>query len=265
MLALAAPASAALGISTFSVAASNKQAAGHPDLTIHLPPGLVGNPSAAAKCSQTDFANDQCDSLDPGSNVGTVSVNAIAAGLIPLTATGDVYNVTPSAGEPARLGVWVRPLGGLLGKIGLTVLVSVRPSDFGLDTTINNIPTSVSGISAEIDSMTLTLNGTTSAGHFVTLPSSCTPATTRIDVSSYGSNSASATSTFTPTGCGSVPFHPTMDVSLETTRADTPSGYTVKLNIPTDNSTVSRTQVVLPVGTVLPAPTVVPLPQIRPT
>jgi hypothetical protein len=42
-----------------------------------------------------------------------------------------------------------------------------------------------------------------------------------------------------------------MDVALETTRADTPSGYTVMLGVPANNSTVKRAQVVLPQGTVL--------------
>lgn len=268
LLALAAPAHAALGISSFSVAPASTQAAGHPDLTIattfsnpgdnlknltiHLPPGLVGNPNAATKCSQVDFAADNCPA---DSKVGSVSVDATATILLvptSITAPGDVYDVAPSPGEPARLGAWVRPLLGILGTIGLPVQVSVRPTDFGLDTTIQNIPTSLNGIPTEIDAMSLTLNDkTTSGGDFVTLPSSCTPATTRIDVSSYASNSASATSTFTPTGCGSVPFHPTMGVALETTRADTPSGYTVTLGVPSGNSTVKRAQVVLPVGTVL--------------
>ncbi len=267
MLALASPANAAgLGISSFTVTPSSTQAAGHPDLTvattfsdpgdnlknetIHLPPGLVGNPNAATKCSQADFAADSCPAA---SKVGSVTVDAtaiIALVATPVTAPGDVYDVAPSPGEPARLGARVRPLLGLLGTIGLPVQVSVRPTDFGLDTSIKNIPTSLNGIPTEIDSMSLTLNGATSGGNFVTLPSSCTPATTRIDVSS-ATNAASATSTFTPTGCNGVPFHPTMGVALETTRADTPSGYTVTLGVPSGDSTVKRAQVVLPVGTVL--------------
>src|SRR4051794_17241646 len=68
LLAFASPAYADLGISSFSVTPSSTQAAGHPDVTIdtvfsgvsdnlrslalHLPAGLVGNPNAAAKCSQ---------------------------------------------------------------------------------------------------------------------------------------------------------------------------------------------------------------------
>ena len=202
LLALTAPANAAdLGISSFSVTPSSMQAAGHPNLTIattfanpsdnlenvaiHLPPGLVGNPNAATKCSQADFAADNCPAT---SKVGSVSVDATATILLvptAITAPGDVYDVAPSPGEPARLGAWVRPLGGILGKIGLPVQVSVRPTDFGLDTTIQNVPTSLSGIPTEIDSMSLTLNGATAGGDFVTLPSSCTPATTRIVSASW--------------------------------------------------------------------------------
>jgi hypothetical protein len=277
MLALAAPASAALGISTFTVTPSSTQAAGHPNLTldtvfsgqtdnlknltVHLPPGLVGNPNAATKCTQAQFNADTC----PGTSVvGTVTnnVTATALGLLPITQdiTDNVYDVAPSAGEPARLGIWVHPPnieGALIDKVKLPVAVSVRPNDFGLDTSISNIPntlnsTLLGSIPVTINSISLTLNGIASGGNFVTLPSSCAPATTQIDVSSYGGAAASKQSTFSPTGCpGAVPFHPTMHVALETTRADTPSGYTVTLGVPANNSTVKRAQVVLPVGTVL--------------
>jgi hypothetical protein len=270
LLALAAPAKAALGISTFTVTPASTQAGGHPDLTldtvfsgaddnlknltVHLPPGLVGNPNAATKCTQAQFDSDSC----PGTSVvGTVSNHVTALGL-PMTITDNVYDVAPSPGEPARLGIWVHPplIGGVLASnVKLPVTVAVRPNDFGLDTSIANIPnalqTLLGPVGITITEISLTLNGTTSGGNFVTLPSSCTPATTQIDVSSYGGAAASKQSTFTPTGCGSVPFHPTMDVALETTRADTPSGYTVTLGVPANNATVKRAQVVLPQGTVL--------------
>jgi len=70
-------------------------------------------------------------------------------------------------------------------------------------------------------------------------------------VGSYGNHNAGAQSTFTPSGCGSVGFNPSMSVDLETTRTDTPSGYTVTLGVPSNNSTVRRAQVVLPQGTML--------------
>jgi hypothetical protein len=276
LLSFASPAYADLGISSFSVTPSSTQAAGHPDVTIdtvfsgvsdnlrslalHLPAGLVGNPNAAAKCSQADFDADAC----PGNSVvGTVtnSVTALPLGLLPLTLslTDDVFNVAPSPGEPARLGIWVHtPVigGSVVDDVKLPVTVTVRPGDFGLDTAIVNIPNALGSgllgdIPIQINSISLTLNGTASGGNFVTLPSSCSPATTRIDVSSYGNHGASAQSTFTPSGCGSVAFNPNMSVDLETTRTDTPSGYTVTLGVPNNNSTVRRAQVVLPQGTML--------------
>jgi hypothetical protein len=273
----AAPASASLGIGTFTVTPASTQAGGHPNLaidtaftgasdnlrnlTVHLPPGLVGNPNAATKCTQAQFNADTCASA---SIVGSVTNNVTATplGLLPVTlnVTDNVYDVAPSAGEPARLGIWVHtPLigGSVVDNVKLPVSVSVRPGDFGLDTSISNIPRSLhsallGNVPITINSIDLTLNGTASNGNFVTLPSSCTPATTQIDVSSYGGASGSRQSTFTPTGCaGGVPFHPTMAVALETTRADTPSAYTVTLGVPANNSTVKRAQVILPPGTVL--------------
>jgi hypothetical protein len=93
-LALAAPASASLGISSFSVTPAAPTAAGHQDLTLttqfsgqsdkvdsltfHLPPGLVGNPSAVPTCSEASFNADTCAA---GTQVGSVSVNTTALGL----------------------------------------------------------------------------------------------------------------------------------------------------------------------------------------
>ena len=274
MLALAAPAGAALGISSFSVTPKSPPAGQPADLglattfsgasdhvsalTFHLPPGLLGNPTSADQCTESDFLNDACAA---GTEVGTVSVGVTALGALPTSAPGTVYNLVPHAGEPARLGTWVRPFAasgiGTLAGSHVEASVSTRP-DFGLDTTITGLPSSLPILGGllsapiTINSMALTLNGTAAHGDFITFPSSCTPATVGVDATSNSSAHSSAQDTFTPTGCGgSLSFHPGLNVALETTRADTPSGYTVTLTVPEGDSTVKRAQVVLPQGTVL--------------
>jgi len=76
------------------------------DLTIHLPPGLVGNPLATTTCSEQQLAADACPSA---SDVGDVSndVTLHVLGFLPVdqTVNGDLFNVTPRAGEPARFGI----------------------------------------------------------------------------------------------------------------------------------------------------------------
>jgi hypothetical protein len=148
------------------------------DLHIHLPPGLVGNPNAVPACSQADFANRACPA---NTRVGTTSALATATVLlvpVDATATGEVYNVVPDADEPARLGVVLSALAGIGQVPPLPVEVGLRP-DGGLDTTIRNIPATVSGLPTVIKSMDLHLGGTT-APTFMTNPTSCSVKTTTL-------------------------------------------------------------------------------------
>src|SRR3954453_15466232 len=49
------------------------------DLDVNLPPGLLGNPNNAAKCTQAQFDSDSCPAE---SKVGTQTVNVTAGALI---------------------------------------------------------------------------------------------------------------------------------------------------------------------------------------
>ena len=151
------------------------------DTTLHFPPGLIGNPQATPLCSQANFQADTCPA---NTQLGTTSVTATVLGLLQTPADGSIYNVVPVGNEPALLGIVVRPLGGLLGKIFLTSAISLRTaSDFGIDSTVNNMPNSTSGLSTVINQVSLTLNGM--AGNppapFMTNPTSCKLATTTLD------------------------------------------------------------------------------------
>src|SRR4051812_45576321 len=196
LLALPASAQAAFDVSSYSVTPSGLAAGSHPDvavaigfsgdehvrdLRVSLPPGLVGNPNAAARCAAAKFQTDTCAA---NTRVGTTSVQSTLLGL-PITATGDVYNLPPDAGEPARLGVIVRPPLGA-NKIFLITHIALRPADGGLDSIIAGIPSTVTvlGLPAEITitSMNLTLLGRPPGASqpFMTMPTGCGPAAARL-------------------------------------------------------------------------------------
>jgi hypothetical protein len=148
-LLLPAAAQAQFDVPAFSVTPESLQAGSHPDVTIHaeftgsehvrdltisLPPGLVGDPTSTPRCAQGAFRADDCPA---STRVGTTSVRTVIPPLqvLPIDATGDVYNVAPDAGEPARLGVVVRPPLGA-SKVFIVSPVRIRPSDGGLDSVI---------------------------------------------------------------------------------------------------------------------------------
>src|SRR5689334_11775935 len=62
------------------------------DLDVNRPPGRLGNPNNAGRCSQAQFASDSCPATG---KVGTQTVALTLLGLIPGTFNGDVYNLVP--------------------------------------------------------------------------------------------------------------------------------------------------------------------------
>ncbi|WP_156027733.1 hypothetical protein [Candidatus Solirubrobacter pratensis] len=234
--AFAAPAQA-----DFSVTPSTTQAGAPADVAIHadfatspasvalhLPPGLVGDPNAAARCPLQTFRTGSC----PGpSRVGDASATTVLGPL-----SGGVYNLEPEPGEPARLGIAIELL-GLIPLVRNEAAITLRP-DGGLDSTIAQLQNGGFDISA----LDLTLDSS-----FMTLPTSCIPATTTIEAPP----NAPQTASFTPTGCDRVPFTPSVSASLETTQRVVPSGATVALSLPAGQSHVRRAEIVLPQGTTL--------------
>ncbi|MEA2479491.1 MAG: hypothetical protein QOJ07_1413, partial [Thermoleophilaceae bacterium] len=272
----AAPASADFSLSGLSAAPTDDHAGAHSDfrvmfsvggsdsikdLDLALPPGLVGNPKAAEpRCSQAQFAADTCPAE---SVVGSTSVDTTATLLVvpvPITVTGTVYNLEPMNDEPARLGIILQPAGGLIGTIKLQSSVRLRTTgDYGLTSTLRDLPQDFNGIPIKIDAIDLTLNGTAATGPFMTNPTSCVPADTVARATSYEGGSAAAESAFTPTDCEHVPFTPAVAVTPATTQVDTPSAYSIAVNVPDEGagraqSHVKRVGIVLPRGTALNAP-----------
>ena len=254
-LLLPALAQAQFDVPAFSVTPKSLQAGSHPDVTIHaefsgsehvrdltisLPPGLVGDPSSKPKCAQAAFQADNCPAP---TRVGTTSVRTVIPPLaiLPITASGDVYNVVPAAGEPARLGVVVRPPGA--SKVFIASPVRIRPSDGGLDSVITNMPSTVSvaGLPVEmfIQAMDLTL-----AAPFASLPTACKPAQARIAaVSAAGTAVSRAATPFTPTGCDKVPFAPQLEASVDSTPMP---GLRTVITVPRGHASTATAMVTLP-------------------
>jgi hypothetical protein len=215
----------------------------NPDrMVVRFPPGLLGNPSAVPRCPVETFRGGTC----PGNTaVGTVSGSATLLGL-PAPVSGTVYNLE---GEPARLGIFVSPLGLGLLPVRNEAAVSIRP-DGGLDSTIEGIAASLPA-GAKLEGLTIRLNAA-----FMTSPTSCLPAAAVLEAAPVGGVAIQDSSTFTPTGCAAVPFQPSAAVALETAARAAPSGYTVTLSLPAGETPVRqahvrRAEVVLPEGTTL--------------
>jgi hypothetical protein len=225
-LLLAAPAAAqAINVSG-TAAPSNSAAGAHSDVNIHvafsggqvkdltvgLPPGLVGDPNATPTCSVAQLNADACD---PVTQVGTVNAVANLLGLIGVPVSGKLYNLDAQPGEPARFGIVLTPPLG--PKIILQSAVQLRPTDFGLDTVINDIPNTSLGLPVTISSQDITLFGVApgTGKPFMRNPTSCTPATTHFTAVPYSGATGSGSATFTPTRCDALDFSPSFSAALD--------------------------------------------------
>jgi hypothetical protein len=276
-------AGAAVTLSSFNATPSTSLAGGHPNFTtafafsyssatddvkstvVQLPPGLTGNPNVATKCTVAQLSADNCPA---SSKIGTVSSTAKQDALPllpPVTSTGDVYNVLPTGTEPARVGMVIRPLGGVLGKISMSGPATVRvPGDFGLTTTFDNLPRTLPllgggvPVGIQIQSISLTLNGVAPSGRaFMTNPTSCGTATTTATATSYESSTPSVrTSGYTPTDCAGVPFNPTAIFWPSPVRASLQEGVIAGVaqpgtEFPRSQAQIKKSVVYLPTGTMV--------------
>jgi hypothetical protein len=199
------------------------------DLTIGLPPGLVGNPKATPLCTTTQLQGDSCPST---TQVGTVTANVTAHLLnplpltLPLTVNGSLYNVEPASGEPARFGIVLRPTGSdplpVLQKIIQVSDVKLRQSDFGLNTVLTDIPNVAHALSGslsvptDINSLDISLSGSVGGKGFMRNPTSCGTKTTKFTADSYANPNQTITgqASYDSVNCAALPFSPSLSVSL---------------------------------------------------
>lgn len=215
----AAPASAApVTVTDVAAAPADKQAGAHSDFTlsfklggdssvrdldIDLPPGLIGNPNIVGRCSEEQFRADACPA---DSKVGTQTVTATVL-LAPTDIDGDVYSLVPHAGEPGRLGI---VLHAPTGNQFLESAVRVRSeSDYGLTSSIRDIPDNAMGVPLHIDKISLTL-----LGKFMTNPTSCSVATTRVHAVGHDDSQGAGEGSFTPTACEALKYEPKLTATV---------------------------------------------------
>src|SRR4051812_4185296 len=214
----AAPAQADITVSNVAAAPADTKAGGHSDFTlsfdlggsekikdldVNLPAGLLGNPNAPGKCTEEQFQSDSCP---PASKVGTQTVNVTVI-LLPTDVSGEVFNLVPQTGEPARLGI---RLDAPTGPIRLESPVRVRPEDGGLTSILRDIPQDF-----QINKITLTLQAKAGSGKdFMTNPTSCDPAVTKLHAVGADGGVADGQGSFTPTACDALPFAPQLSATV---------------------------------------------------
>ncbi|HEY1688808.1 MAG TPA: hypothetical protein VGF95_08080 [Solirubrobacteraceae bacterium] len=225
------------------------------NVTVHLPAGLIGNPTAtpvrctAAQLNETRGPGRESIPRCPdNSQVGVADVELGGA-----TYLSGLYNVTPPAGAASELGFEV------LGTV-VPLDAYVRPGDDGIDIVSRNTSTTVPITEASVtvwgdpaspshDRLRgeclgradgadgLECPSTAPEEAFLRLPTSCSGSGIRFAAgsNSYEKPDSEVTASSTGpvlTGCENVPFNPSIYVQPTTSAASSTSGVAVQLSVP---------------------------------
>lgn len=172
------------------------------DMTIVLPPGLLANATInGGKCLSETTLDDNCQ-------VGSGTVTAYAAGLVPVPTNVTFDLVAPPVpGDLAGLAV---NSGGT--QIGSTAGIAVRPSGDpnGVGVTINFVlPNSLYGAPIDITEINSTFDQ-------LRYPTTCpsTPVNVQVNVDSYSDATAhNLSAPLSVSGCSSLPYAPKASVT----------------------------------------------------
>ena len=253
---------------------------GPADVVFKLPLGLVGNPTAIPRCSRAAFLiagfRVPCP---PDTQVGvgrfyvnSSDFNGTAFGETSLgyrVILGEIYNLEPSDGEPARLGIAI-PIP--VGVIHVQVSLSASAADgYAVKATTNDVTNDFLQLQSSLIGFSLTLWGVPAdpshdtlrglcleegpgnpgcpseqqpAVPFMQSPTDCSarPVTTlESDFYAEPGNYLEAESQATGpnglsiaagTGCELVPFEPSLKVQPDNTQTGAPAGLNVDLGVP---------------------------------
>ncbi len=227
------------------------------DIEVDLPQGFVGDPNALPQCSLAEF-----DAVSLGENR---CPDDTAVGFVQLEIPGEgvtlhpLYSLAPPPGKVAEFGFPVL-------TVPITMSVSVRTGENNtLRVGTTNIPQAfqVTGASFTFWGVPGDASHDKQRGHcliglsigvghscpidipskpLLTLPTVCSgPLTTSIRADSWstpgvfvGDSTTSHDESGSPapfSGCGSLPFEPSIAVAPDTSSADTPAGVTVDLKM----------------------------------
>jgi len=218
-IALPAVAQAAPSI---TVTPANLQAGGSPNVTTDAKLGTGGTPKTitidlAPGFSSYATANPSCLAKTTLSKPCEIGAGTLGAnGAVPVSI--QMFLVPPKSGTDDFAGVDVVAAAPL--NVTTYSGVSVTPTaGLALSATLPSIPL------VSFTELKFTLNAKLNGNPFTRLPTSCGPATTTLKVTYVSAPAASASGSFTPTGCDALPYSPVLSASVVKDRRD--NGVTV--------------------------------------
>jgi uncharacterized repeat protein (TIGR01451 family) len=248
------------------------------DVTVNLPPGLVGDPQAPPRCPRALFDEASCPAA---TQIGVDDASVEGAHY-----SFPVYNLVPAPGLPAQFAFTLEGNEVLLdarvrsgGDYGITVSV-----EHIVQKAVDNNRTIIWGVPSDpshdperctiIEKQT-TCNISGAGGNeqpFLTMPSQCSaPLSSSVETDAWlepnltsRAQAPYSNSNDEPIGglggCPDLSLNPTIGIAPDTTATDTPAGLGVDIKVPQQGlldheglapADLKNTKVVLPAGVVI--------------
>ncbi len=200
-------------------------------ISAQLPPGMLANLTSIPQCSN---ANANAGTCAPSSQIGTATVTA-GAGTNPYSLSGQVYLTAAYNGAPFGLAIVVNAasVGPYnFGTVIVRAAVQVNTTTGQVTITTDPLPTILQGVPLRLRTVSVTIN----AANFLVNPTSCATQAVTGTIGSTGSATTGISDPLTMTGCGALPFNPSITVTPSSTKRDTPTGVDVDLQVPANSS-----------------------------
>jgi hypothetical protein len=257
------------------------------NITVSLPPGLVGNPTAVPQCKREDFNQEACD---PSTEVGVTVASVLNRNLVGGHWVFPIYNVVPPPGVPAAFGFViegqdvfleagvrsggdygitvhvtnVQVLDGTLHLLGARVILWGEPADPNHDEARTSKfweheRCNRAGCPSEAPHVPFLTLGGSCGGAVATGFLASTWETGETAAGSFLSHDANLNEAGL-TGCDHLRFGASISAQPDTSSADTPAGLTVEVHVPQEGlvtpgalatSDIKGTTVALPSGVVI--------------
>lgn len=209
---------------------------------IRLPSGFLAHIGGVPECPRLQAPTGDCPAA---SRIGTVTAYA-GAGDRPLRLSGAMFLREYDPGETAGVVIVVRAkLGNLdLGNVVVPGSLRLRPTDAGIDYE-SEIPTRLRGVALWLQQIDVDIDR---AG-FPLNPTACGPLAYSAELQGTGGASAVAERQISYTGCGELPFAPTLQAKVTgNNRPGGNPGMYVLLTAPEGTSALRTAAVTLPGG-----------------
>ena len=239
------------------------------DIEVELPPGLAGNPGAAATCLPTQLelreTGDVTRACPVSSQIGMVKLGLSDGAFGVIEVFEPVFNMATAADQPAvfgfdLLGVTVyldtsvrtggdygltsslHDIASALPLVGSSLTLWGVPADHGHDVQRCQMPSTATGMceGAPGNEAEAPHLASIPARPLLSLPTACTgPQTARLAADSWQEPGSFIQGSFelpAIEGCERVPFTPTISVTPDNSVAGAPAGVTVDTRLPQEEA-----------------------------